>query len=187
LTSREGWLNIGDWSKNTLTILDIKKIDDSCKLLIEFKGDEEILKKLNCYYTKVSRSKYMGTIIIKSKLMDIMSKFTIIRGDLSQKGIMWVLILNGYSELRNLLKELSENNFIVRVIKIIKAFKKDLLTPKQERVLLVALEAGYYDFPRRINLKDLSEKLQISQSTLAEILRRAEKKIISNYFRDRIM
>jgi predicted DNA binding protein len=59
---------------------------------------------------------------------------------------------------------------------------KKTLTPKQEKVLKSALELGYYDFPKRVTTEQLSHSLGIAPSTIAEILRRAEKKIISVYF-----
>jgi hypothetical protein len=56
------------------------------------------------------------------------------------------------------------------------------LTSKQERVLKSALETGYYDYPKRTSTEDLAGSLGISRSTVSEILRRAERRIISEYF-----
>ena len=59
---------------------------------------------------------------------------------------------------------------------------KRALTSKQEKVLKSALELGYYDYPKRISTEQLGEVVGSAPSTVTEILRRAEKRIISGYF-----
>lgn len=55
-----------------------------------------------------------------------------------------------------------------------------VLTRKQRRALELALEAGYYERPREINLGMLAEKLGISKSAVSQRLRSAERKLISD-------
>jgi len=52
------------------------------------------------------------------------------------------------------------------------------LTEKQKRVFELAVEEGYYDIPKRADLKKLSEIMKISLATYQEHLKRAEAKII---------
>lgn len=56
------------------------------------------------------------------------------------------------------------------------------ITTRQQKVLKSALELGYYDFPKRISTERLATKLGIKPGTVAEILRRAEKNVITRYF-----
>lgn len=56
-----------------------------------------------------------------------------------------------------------------------------LLTDTQREVLRAAIDAGYYDTPRRCTLTELSEQLDIAKSTASETLHRAEGKIIKEY------
>jgi AraC-like DNA-binding protein len=58
-----------------------------------------------------------------------------------------------------------------------------MLTYKQELALVYAYLMGYYQFPRKISLKELAGKLGLSVSTLAELLRKAESKVIEAYIR----
>ena len=61
--------------------------------------------------------------------------------------------------------------------------KKKEITTRQEFVVRTALDLGFFDYPKNINLEGLSKRLNVSYVTLAEILRRAEKNIISSYLK----
>lgn len=62
---------------------------------------------------------------------------------------------------------------------------KDLLTARQEQILSFAFERGYFDFPKKLGLKELAAQTGIRTSTLAEILRRGQKKILAEYLAKR--
>jgi hypothetical protein len=53
------------------------------------------------------------------------------------------------------------------------------LTEKQTRILLSAYDLGYYDIPRRFDSEQLAKKLNLGRSTVAEHLRKAEYRIIT--------
>lgn len=55
------------------------------------------------------------------------------------------------------------------------------LTEKQEYALVMAYMHGYYSYPRQISAKELAAKLRVSSSALAELLRKAELKIITRH------
>jgi predicted DNA binding protein len=58
----------------------------------------------------------------------------------------------------------------------------DILTEKQERALWFAITLGFYEWPRRITLTELAEKLGVSASTLSELMRRGLRRVLRNYF-----
>ena len=52
---------------------------------------------------------------------------------------------------------------------------------QQYRIIKVAHASGWYDVPKRISIRDLAEKLELSKSTVAEQLVRAESNIVGNF------
>jgi predicted DNA binding protein len=60
------------------------------------------------------------------------------------------------------------------------------LTTRQLAILKSAVEMGLYDFPRRITQDELAARIGITPSTLTEILRRAEKKILGDFIGEQL-
>jgi predicted DNA binding protein len=54
------------------------------------------------------------------------------------------------------------------------------LTDKQKTILLSAYNLGYYDIPRRFDSEQLAKKLNLGRSTVAEHLRKAENRLITD-------
>ena len=52
------------------------------------------------------------------------------------------------------------------------------LTGKQRTVLELALEYGYYKYPRNISVKDLASKVKMPRTTFQEHLRKAEERVM---------
>ena len=55
------------------------------------------------------------------------------------------------------------------------------LTDKQKRAFELAVWEGYYDIPKRIDLKKLAQLMKISLATFQEHLKRAEAKIVPKF------
>ncbi|MEM1894312.1 MAG: helix-turn-helix domain-containing protein [Acidilobaceae archaeon] len=60
---------------------------------------------------------------------------------------------------------------------------KYLLTQKEQESVYKAYMKGYYDIPRALGLEELAVEMNISVSTLNEILRSAEKKIMDAFMK----
>ena len=52
---------------------------------------------------------------------------------------------------------------------------------QQFRVIKTAFENGWYDVPKGISIRDLADKLDLSKSSVAEHLVRAENNIVGNF------
>lgn len=63
--------------------------------------------------------------------------------------------------------------------------QKDVLTPRQQEVVDLAIEHGYYDFPRRSTLTDLAEILDVNKSVVSRTLQRAESHLITRHYSSR--
>jgi predicted DNA binding protein len=57
-------------------------------------------------------------------------------------------------------------------------FASELLTDRQMEVFDIACRYGYYEEPKKISIEELARKLGVSPSTCAELLRKAEKKLL---------
>ncbi|BDC19471.1 helix-turn-helix domain-containing protein [Acidianus sp. HS-5] len=183
--NHEEWSKGIDYSRNSLSVLDIKPSIGGARLLIEFKGKEEESRKLKWNLSRVSKFKYLGTIIVNDEIELILSNYIIMNGTATSDGMYWTVILSDYAELKKMLREFLEHHIEVKVVKVIKVKSEDTLTARQEQILKIAFEAGYFDYPKKIRIKELAEKLNMSISNLSEILRRAEKNVIETFFRER--
>jgi predicted DNA binding protein len=74
-------------------------------------------------------------------------------------------------------EQLSINH--VEVSTYIPLFKSNL-NNKELQVLQKAFENGFFDFPRKVSVKELSKSLNMNESTLIYYLRRAERKLIKS-------
>ncbi len=95
--------------------------------------------------------------------------------------IEWTLIFTKKSALQKLVFSLRNIGCGVRLKKVANIEEETMLTPKQEEIIKVAYEKGYYDFPKKIGIRELAEMFNISTATLSEVLRRGQKKIIEHY------
>ena len=57
------------------------------------------------------------------------------------------------------------------------------LSKNQRRAIDLAIESGYYEFPRKIDMVGLAKKMGVSYPTFQEHLRRAEGKVIPRFLR----
>lgn len=60
----------------------------------------------------------------------------------------------------------------------------DGLPTAQREALAAAVEAGYYETPREVELSELAERLDVPRSTLSYRLRRAEAALATGYVED---
>ncbi|MEE9525938.1 MAG: helix-turn-helix domain-containing protein [Candidatus Woesearchaeota archaeon] len=67
-------------------------------------------------------------------------------------------------------------------ISILRLFPE--LTKRQKRAFEIAINNGYYNYPRKVHLKDLAKIMKVAFSTYQEHLRRAESKIVPNIYKE---
>jgi len=67
-------------------------------------------------------------------------------------------------------------------ISITKIFPK--LTKNQKKALEIAINDGYYDYPKKVKMETLARKMNISYSTYQAHLKKAEGKIIPEIYKE---
>lgn len=97
----------------------------------------------------------------------------------------WRLILSGNDTLKKVTDRLESQRIGYEIEGLARLNSIKDLTSRQEEIVRMALDMGYFEFPKKIKLEELSERLGVSAGTLSEILRRAEKNILVRYFHER--
>lgn len=97
--------------------------------------------------------------------------------------VIYNFVTPNFHAFQNIVSKLDDSGFKSRILEVSKYESRgDILTEKQERALWFAITLGFYEWPRRITLTDLAEKLGISASTLSELMRRGLRRVLRNYF-----
>lgn len=99
--------------------------------------------------------------------------------------ISWRLIARNRDDVRKLVTRLKAVKCEATLSKLTPIDEREILTNRQEEVILMAFERGYFDTPRKVKLKDLSRITGVSQATLSEILRKGQKRIVVDFLRAR--
>ncbi len=91
-------------------------------------------------------------------------------------------VLGGNESLHRLLKSFDREGVPVEVTRITGFNGTSLMTPRQELILHMAFEKGYFESPKKINLEELGELTGTTPATLTEILRKGLSKVLRLYF-----
>jgi predicted DNA binding protein len=94
----------------------------------------------------------------------------------------WNLVVSDVEVLNNIIRKLKNDGCNVELIRKRELNDYQVLTKRQEEIVRKALEMGYFDYPRGVTGRELSRRLEISQSTLYEILQNSQKKLVEMYF-----
>ncbi len=189
----------------TLRILDCKPgRDGSIQQLVELNTPDgqldEVVERIrknpmvmDIYMARTRMGKSIGRILSKQALAcrTAMESNLFCRSCLftskpdADGNVEWALAFSDGSSLSQFLSELESERIKVEIRKLSNVIDQRGLTPRQLQIILRAMDRGYFDYPRKTDLSTLAKELNISKSTLLEILRRAEKKaLISLYGRN---
>jgi len=96
--------------------------------------------------------------------------------------LVQVLVASDRDTVREMVASMELHGHNVTLLKLSSVDPEELLTSRQETILVTALERGYFDEPKRTSLVDLAKEFHVSVSTASEILRKATHKIMTVYF-----
>lgn len=187
----------GCWSELTknyptvkMTALTTQRESDTCSTVLQITGESTEIRNLllklrehadigDFLLKEISQEATIRLVCLCTPIIDLIQKFAYIKPDgvVYKDGFeYWEVMPFSKDSSKKLIEELkSYHDF--EVIGVGKA-EITSLTKRQKEIIRTAFELGYYDFPRKITLTHLSEKLNMSPPALSEILRTAHKKIV---------
>ncbi len=165
-------------------------------LLFEFFTDDVVIEQIladiknfdHVFFAEVQKNNSDGhLVLVKSTYSfpcSVLAKSGcfIDKVEFTPMGMYIKLLVGTNCPFHEIIQEFEDNGFEVNIIKKQSADLKDDLTPRQRKVLTAAFEMGFFDVPKRITLKELSERVGVSASSVDEIIKRAENKILCRYF-----
>ncbi len=194
----ENWIKSIAQDSGRVKIMDVKEprlgfTKNFVELASEKMTPEELLRHIRkstgvvrSDLSKVDKNRIMGTITTHD--CPVCSTFSgldcfLVSASTKQDGKMeWNVFVNRDSGLKALCRRLDRNKVEYEILELTNHMQKRQITSRQEDVIRIAFDLGYFEFPKRINLEQLSARLGISIGTLSEILRRGERNILSKYF-----
>lgn len=87
--------------------------------------------------------------------------------------------------LPKLIKSMGWKGVDLDIIRIAQISNRPIITRRQESVIKLALERGYFDYPRKIKIEELARLSKMSPSAVFEIIKRGEKNILRQYFKEK--
>jgi len=94
----------------------------------------------------------------------------------------WTLIASRKESFKDLIGKLEKSGCEVKLESLKRISRREILTDRQEEILLIAFQKGYFDYPKRISIRQLARICNVSISTMSEILRKGQKKLMKTYF-----
>jgi hypothetical protein len=160
---------------------EVPNIEDFVKLINDSTDEVQLLER-------ESRDAYI--FLVKHKLKRIDSSTNVFgeKGGYILSREMWggkfrMTFLGSVKQIKETLRLLEMSGMRHRIVSLADAkFSADsplsALTEKQRRILIAAYKLGYYDLPRRVSSRQLSEKLGLHKSALATHIRKAERRLL---------
>jgi predicted DNA binding protein len=187
--------------KHPVSIKVIERVpysDRGVKDLVEISGPQDIMEEVlsdirkNPLVSKVDttvteKGKVIGAVTTSRcdicRILTDSDVFLISAETKSGGKVEWTLVLSEKDVLKGILDHLKSKSVEVELIKLTKIDDKESLTERQDKITHVAFDRGYFDYPKRISLRELARMFEVSPSTLSEILRKGQRKIVLDYFK----
>lgn len=97
--------------------------------------------------------------------------------------IVYDFVAPDFDTFRGIVSTLETGGLKPKILKVERFKPKGkILTEKQERVLWLALKMGFFEYPRKITMLELSHRLNVGLSTLSEITRRGLRRLLEDHF-----
>jgi len=183
----------------TIKVIDrVPYAEKGVKDLVEIAGPQDVIEdalldiKKNPLVAKVEttvteKGKVIGAITTaRCEICRILTDADVFLISAESKGsgkVDWTIVLSEKAVLKEIFDHLKTKGVEAELVKLAKIDDKETLTERQDKITHVAFERGYFDYPKRISLRELARMFDVSPSTLSEILRKGQRKIVLDYFK----
>jgi len=97
--------------------------------------------------------------------------------------VIYSFVAPNFNAFKSIISKLEAKGSKPKILEVARFKPKGkVLTEKQERALWLALKMGFFEFPRKITMLELSRRLGIALSTLSEITRRGTRRLLEDHF-----
>lgn len=100
---------------------------------------------------------------------------------LVKEGKIRMEAITNRSKVDRFLTQLKKKDINAKIERIGYYYKSTLLTQRQNEIISLAYQNGFFNIPRSVSLSEFADDLNISKSALSETLRRIFKKLAKNY------
>jgi len=176
---------------HNLKVVDIRSSKTGAvKHLVEL-GSDQVKKIPDSLKPAVSRVRDEGkpTMWFESEGCEVCNTilsrdaFLVSGKSMEANTIMYSFMVPTFEAYTSTIAELEKTGHKVNVLKMGKFEPKTgILTENQERIFWLALKGGFFDYPRKIGMRELSAKLGIKPATLSETVRRGTRRLLEHYF-----
>ncbi|OGS55928.1 MAG: hypothetical protein A3K60_03445 [Euryarchaeota archaeon RBG_19FT_COMBO_56_21] len=183
----------------TIKVIDrVPYSDKGVKDLVEIAGPQDIMDEVlndirknptvsKIETTRTERGKLIGAVTTSRcdicRILTDSDVFLISAETRDNGKVEWTLVLSDKAVLKGIFDHLKNKSVEAELVKLTKIDDKEGLTERQDKITKVAFERGYFDYPKRISLRELARMFDVSPSTLSEILRKGQRKIVLDYFK----
>lgn len=200
LREPENWMSdISSKYPATIRVIDRMPYSDmGVKDLVEITASDDVMEEVlqaigknplvtNVDTTVTERGKVIGAVTTARceicRILTDSGVFLISAQSKDGGRVEWTLVLSEKQVLKEIFDHLKTKSVEVELIKLTKIDDKESLTERQDKITQVAFDRGYFDYPKRISLRELARMFDVSPSTLSEILRKGQRKIVLDYFK----
>lgn len=164
-------------------LMRLRSSEDMGVILDSIRGRKEVLK---ASFSHVSERVVFGEVVIDRCAACTALKrsdcFMVSSKSKTAGWLEWTVAAESNGMIYDLIDLLERQGCEVQLTRISASSGASGLTQRQEEILQFAYSNGYYEYPRRIRLRELSLIFDVSPSTMSEILRAGQRRVFSEYF-----
>lgn len=181
-----------DLGVHQFRVIDIRRLPrDVTRHLVRIpvKKSVEVLKRINVRMRGSIRLGEESTAWFESDGCEVCNTiaskgaFLVTAWGIESNRLVYTFVSPNTRIVQDIISTLEELGFELKILGVERFRGRGLvLTEKQEMALRMALEMGFFDYPKKSTISDISRKLGINSSTLSERMRRGMKRLLEYYF-----